>query len=71
VAERFGTILALDSWVVRQAIGPIAEQERAGRAITLHGNVAGKLIGNGQRRSSSLIGRWLRPAPIPRAWCLS
>ena len=48
VAERFGTILALDSWVVRQAIGLIAEQERAGRAITLHVNVSGKSIGNGQ-----------------------
>jgi EAL domain-containing protein (putative c-di-GMP-specific phosphodiesterase class I) len=48
VAERFGTILALDSWVVRQAIGLIAEQEVAGRAITLHVNVSGKSIGNGQ-----------------------
>jgi EAL domain-containing protein (putative c-di-GMP-specific phosphodiesterase class I) len=48
VAERFGTIVALDSWVVRQAIALIAEQERAGRAITLNVNISGKSIGNGQ-----------------------
>jgi diguanylate cyclase (GGDEF)-like protein/PAS domain S-box-containing protein len=48
VAERFGTIVALDSWVVRQAIALIAEQERAGRAITLNVNVSGKSIGNEQ-----------------------
>jgi len=48
VAERFGTILAIDSWVVRQAAALIAERERAGHAITLHVNVSGKSIGNGQ-----------------------
>jgi predicted signal transduction protein with EAL and GGDEF domain len=47
VAERFGTILALDSWVVQQAITLIAEQERAGHTITLSVNVSGKSIGNG------------------------
>jgi diguanylate cyclase (GGDEF)-like protein/PAS domain S-box-containing protein len=48
VAERFGTILALDSWVVKQAVSLIAEQERAGHAITLNVNVSGKSIGNGE-----------------------
>jgi diguanylate cyclase (GGDEF)-like protein/PAS domain S-box-containing protein len=48
VAERFGTILALDSWVVQQAVALIIEQERAGHAITLNVNVSGKSIGNGQ-----------------------
>ncbi len=48
VAERFGTISALDAWVVQQAIKLIAEQERAGHALTLNVNVSGKSIGNGQ-----------------------
>ena len=48
VAERFGTITALDSWVVRQAAALIAEQERGGHSLTLHVNVSGKSIGNGQ-----------------------
>ncbi len=48
VAERFGTITALDSWVVRQAVALIAKQELAGHPITLHVNVSGKSIGNGQ-----------------------
>src|ERR1700680_1071665 len=48
VAERFGPILALDSWVVQQAVALIVEQQRAGHAITFNVNVSGKSIGNGQ-----------------------
>ena len=62
VAERFGTILALDSWVVQQAVALIAEQERAGHAITLNVNVSGKSIGNGHL--VSLIDRALNEAGI-------
>jgi diguanylate cyclase (GGDEF)-like protein/PAS domain S-box-containing protein len=46
VAERFGTILAIDSWVVRQAVALIASQATTGRALTLHLNISAKSIGN-------------------------
>jgi len=48
VAERFGIILSIDSWVVRQAIGMIADQERAGRPITLNVNISAKSLGDSQ-----------------------
>ena len=65
VAERFGTVQALDSWVVRQAVALIAEQERAGRAITLNVNISGKSIGNGHL--VSLIDRELNDAGVDPA----
>ena len=46
VAERFGTILAIDCWVVRQAIALIARQVKAGRSLTLNVNLSAKSIGN-------------------------
>jgi diguanylate cyclase (GGDEF)-like protein len=46
VAERFGLIQAIDSWVARQAIALIAEHERAGRRLVLHVNLSGKSIGD-------------------------
>jgi PAS domain S-box-containing protein len=48
VAERFGTILAIDAWVVRQAIALIATHARAGRSLTLNVNISAKSIGNPQ-----------------------
>ena len=48
VAERFGTILAIDSWVVRQAIALIAKQAQAGRSLTLNVNISAKSIGDPQ-----------------------
>jgi len=48
VAERFGIILAIDSWVVRKAITLIAECERSGRSLTLNVNLSGKSIGDPQ-----------------------
>jgi len=48
VAERFGTILAIDSWVVRQAAALIASEANAGRALTLNVNISAKSIGNPQ-----------------------
>jgi diguanylate cyclase (GGDEF)-like protein/PAS domain S-box-containing protein len=48
VAERFGTILAIDCWVVRQAIALIGRQARAGRALTVNVNISAKSIGNPQ-----------------------
>ncbi len=48
VAERFGTILAIDAWVVRQAIALIATHARAGRTLTLNVNISAKSIGNPQ-----------------------
>jgi diguanylate cyclase (GGDEF)-like protein/PAS domain S-box-containing protein len=44
VAERFGLIQAIDSWVAQKAIALIAEHERAGRRLILHINLSGKSI---------------------------
>src|SRR6185295_8885421 len=38
VAERFGTIVSIDAWVVRQAVALIAAQAKAGRPLTLNLN---------------------------------
>jgi EAL domain-containing protein (putative c-di-GMP-specific phosphodiesterase class I) len=46
VAERFGTILAIDSWVVRQAATLIASEAKAGRSLTLNVNISAKSIGS-------------------------
>ena len=46
VAERFGTILAIDLWVVQQAIALVADRARAGRPTTFHVNISAKSIGN-------------------------
>ena len=48
VAERFGTIVSIDSWVVQQAVALIAAQARAGRSLTLNLNISAKSIGNPQ-----------------------
>jgi diguanylate cyclase (GGDEF)-like protein/PAS domain S-box-containing protein len=48
VAERFGTILAIDCWVVRQAIALIGRQAKAGRSLTVNVNISAKSIGNPQ-----------------------
>lgn len=48
VAERFGSIGAIDSWVVRQAVALIAQQAKAGRSLTLHVNISAKSIGDPQ-----------------------
>jgi hypothetical protein len=56
--------------VVRQAVGLIAELERAGRPITLHVDVSGKSIGT--RQLVTLIDRALDEAGmVPRASLLS
>jgi diguanylate cyclase (GGDEF)-like protein/PAS domain S-box-containing protein len=46
VAERFGMILAIDSWVVRKAIALIGERARLGQSLTLNVNLSGKSIGD-------------------------
>jgi diguanylate cyclase (GGDEF)-like protein/PAS domain S-box-containing protein len=46
VAERFGIILAIDSWVLKKAIALIALYERAGRKLTLNVNLSGKSVGD-------------------------
>jgi diguanylate cyclase (GGDEF)-like protein/PAS domain S-box-containing protein len=46
VAERFGLIREIDSWVALQAIALIAEHARAGRRLVLHVNLSGKSIGD-------------------------
>jgi diguanylate cyclase (GGDEF)-like protein/PAS domain S-box-containing protein len=46
VAERFGTILAIDAWVVQQAIALIATQAQAGRPLTVNVNLSAKSIGD-------------------------
>jgi len=67
VAERFGTILAVDSWVVRQAVALIAKQAKAGRSLTLNVNISAKSIGNPQL--VAVIDRALTDARIDPA-CL-
>ncbi len=46
VAERFDMIQAIDRWVVRQAIGLIAEHAAAGSDLLLEINLSGKSIGD-------------------------
>jgi diguanylate cyclase (GGDEF)-like protein/PAS domain S-box-containing protein len=46
VAERFGIILAIDSWVVRKAVTLIAAYQRAGQRLALNVNLSGKSIGD-------------------------
>ena len=48
VAERFGTIVSIDSWVVQQAVALIAAEAQVGRSLTLHLNISAKSIGNPQ-----------------------
>lgn len=67
VAERFGTILSIDSWVVQQAVALIAAQARAGRSITVDVNISAKSIGNPQL--VAVIDRALADARIDPA-CL-
>jgi EAL domain-containing protein (putative c-di-GMP-specific phosphodiesterase class I) len=43
-AERFGSILAIDSWVVRQAVALIARQAQARSYVTLNVNLSAKSI---------------------------
>ncbi len=45
-AERFGLIADIDSWVVSQAAGLIAEQAARGRRVALSVNLSGRSIGN-------------------------
>lgn len=48
VAERFGTILAIDAWVVRQAVTMIAARAKTGQSLTLNVNISAKSIGDPQ-----------------------
>jgi len=48
IAERFGIILSVDSWVVQQAVALIAAQARVGRSLTLNVNISAKSIGDPQ-----------------------
>ena len=48
VAERFGMIVAIDSWVVQKAVALIADQAQAGRSLTLNVNVSAKSVGDAQ-----------------------
>ena len=45
VAERFGMVGGIDSWVARQAIDLIAEHERAGRDLRLEVNLSARSLG--------------------------
>jgi diguanylate cyclase (GGDEF)-like protein/PAS domain S-box-containing protein len=45
-AERSGLMQAIDTWVVRKAIGLIAEHARAGRRLVLGVNLSGRSIGD-------------------------
>ena len=45
-AERFGLIVAIDIWVVSQAVAMVAEQQRHGNRIVLAVNLSGRSIGD-------------------------
>jgi diguanylate cyclase (GGDEF)-like protein/PAS domain S-box-containing protein len=67
VAERFGTIVSIDSWVVQQAVALIAAQARLGRLLTLHLNISAKSIGNPQLVEAidrALAGARIDPASL-------
>jgi diguanylate cyclase (GGDEF)-like protein/PAS domain S-box-containing protein len=66
-AERFGLIQAIDAWVVRQAVGLIAQHAHAGRRLVLNVNLSGKSIGD--PALTSLIESLVTEAPIDPA-CL-
>ena len=46
VAERFGSIVDIDSWVVGRACALLAEQTRRGRRVKISMNVSAKSIGS-------------------------
>jgi EAL domain-containing protein (putative c-di-GMP-specific phosphodiesterase class I) len=46
VAERVGSIVAVDSWVVRSAVGLVAAHARSGRRLVLNVNLSSKSIGS-------------------------
>jgi diguanylate cyclase (GGDEF)-like protein/PAS domain S-box-containing protein len=48
VAERFGTIAAIDAWVVQQAVTLIAARAKTGRSLTLNVNISAKSLGDPQ-----------------------
>jgi EAL domain-containing protein (putative c-di-GMP-specific phosphodiesterase class I) len=48
VAERFGTILSIDAWVVQRAAALVAAEARAGRPLTLNVNLSARSIGEPQ-----------------------
>ncbi|MDQ3631239.1 MAG: EAL domain-containing protein, partial [Actinomycetota bacterium] len=61
-AERHDLVQAIDRWVVRAAIGLIAEHERDGNELRLEINLSGKSIGD--RELTTLIERELAENPI-------
>jgi diguanylate cyclase (GGDEF)-like protein/PAS domain S-box-containing protein len=67
VAERFGTILAIDAWVVQQAVALIATHAKSGRSLRLNLNISAKSLGNPQL--IAVIDRALADARIDPA-CL-
>ena len=66
VAERFGSILSIDSWVVQQAVTLIAAQARSGRSLTLNVNISAQSIGNPQL--VAVVDRALADARIDPAY---
>lgn len=46
IAERYGLITRLDSWVTQRAVGMLAELEQRGRAMPLEVNLSGLSIGD-------------------------
>jgi len=52
VAERFGAIVDIDSWVVTRACAVLAEQTRRGRTVRFSLNVSAKSIGSAELMAS-------------------
>ena len=66
-AERFGLIVAIDIWVVSQAVAMIAEQQRHGNRIVLAVNLSGRSIGASRPLRPTSIASSTRAASIPPA----
>lgn len=62
VAERFGLVHQIDRWVVRRAIGIIADHRRAGQDLCLAVNLSGKAFAD--RELPNLIRRQLEENAI-------
>lgn len=67
VAERFGLVQSIDSWVIRRAITLLAEHSRPGPPLTLHVNISAKSMSDPNFAAiteAALAGAAIEPARL-------
>ncbi|MGB7219475.1 MAG: EAL domain-containing protein [Vicinamibacterales bacterium] len=67
VAERFGLVQSIDSWVIRKAIALLAEHSRREPPLTLHVNISAKSMSDpnfAEITESALVGAAIEPARL-------